>query len=351
MSAKQSKGRDVVAYFAGHLANLINGNDHLDPATEIVVIRSFQLYERINRSLVGNRGYLDHLIGLWSYPPRTDADSAAEFYFDIVLDRPIARRGDTPSSSDALRALLLTHAADPVAMGDEPGLSTWKAVVKGPARLRRFHERAQLFELSNRILRCLDASNRPYAEVLRLGLCPKDWLTGDEAVGVNLLKSANAFLKALKTAMDRDLGRRPTPAELDAAWTAAPVAGFATVAAFAQSTLGGAILTRVAGQDQKIMVSYDLIEAQVGDVVADEADATLMQPEEALPILDEAVQAGAIMPFERGLLAAILAGEDLAGALRTDLGIRRRLKQEFDGDVEAYVSDLSDRMARFVAGS
>jgi hypothetical protein len=74
-----------------------------------------------------------------------------------------------------------------------------------------------------------------------------------------------------------------------------------------------------------------------------------MEPEEAMPILDSAVAAGAIAPFERGLLASILKGEPLAEAMRTDLGIRRRLKNEFDGDVEAYVADLSTRMARFAA--
>lgn len=350
MSVKQSKGgRDIVAYFAGHLANLVNGNDHLDPTTEIVTIKSFQLYERINRSLVGNKSYLDGLVGLWSYPPRTEADSAAEFYFDHVLDRPIARRGDAPSSSDTLRVLLVAHAADPFKVVDEPGLSTWKAVSKGPARLRRFQERAALFELSNRILRCLDAANRPYAEVLRLGLCPKDWLSGDEAAGVNLLKSSNAFLKALKTAMAWDLGRRPTAVELARAWEEAPVAGHPTVEAFAASPLGAAILTRIAGNDQTIMVSYDLIEGQLSEIAADDGDAALMEPEEALPILDSAVAAGAIAPFERGLLASILKGEPLAEAMRTDLGIRRRLKNEFDGDVEAYVADLSTRMARFAA--
>jgi hypothetical protein len=55
-----------------------------------------------------------------------------------------------------------------------------------------------------------------------------------------------------------------------------------------------------------------------------------------------------VAPDERGLLAAILEGRPLADAMKTDLGLRRRLKNEFDGDLAAYVADLSSRVAAFV---
>src|SRR5690606_20260013 len=108
---------------------------------------------------------------------------------------------------------------------------------------RRFQAKAELYELSNRILKCLDAANRPYAEVLRLGLCPRDWLVGDAAVALNSLKAANTFLKALKQAMAGEVGRRPSPEELAQAWAAAPVPGFAVAAAFCTAPLGTAILS------------------------------------------------------------------------------------------------------------
>lgn len=350
MTVKQGKsGRDVVAYFAGHIANLLNGNDQLGPDVDIVSVKAFQLYDKIQHGLLTNRSYTDVLVGVWAYPAPLDPESAAEFYFDSVLDRPIGRRGDAPSSSDNLRALLVAHAVDRFQAPDEPNLSTWKALAKGPPRLKRFRDRQDLFELSNRILRCLDAANRPYAEVLRLGLCPKDWLAGDEAIGVNTLKGANAFLKALKGEMKWDLGRRPRPAEVEAAWAAAPVAGFADAKAFTASLLGSAILTRTAGQDQTSFVSFDLIEAQLGETVADDAEEPLVTSDEALPILDRAVAGGAIAADEKALLAAILEGRPLAEAMRSDLGLRRRLKNEFDGDLEAYVADLSARMAAFVS--
>jgi hypothetical protein len=341
-------GRDLVAQYAGHLANLLNGNDHLPPTAPTVEIRAFQLYERVSRGLAGNRRYVDGLVGLWAYPPPADADAAADFYFDAVLDRRIGRRPGKPSSADNLRALIQSAAAGPAAVADaDAELSTWKAMVAGPARIRRFLERTALYELSNRILKCLDAANRPYAEVLRLGLCPRDWLAGDEEVGVNTLKAANAFLKALREAMGGEVGRRPTAPELEAAWAAAPVPGFAASADFARAPLGAAILTRVAGQDVTRLVSFGDVEAFVS-AIEDEEDDALVGVDEALPLLERAVRSGAVAADEKALLAAILEGRPLADAMKSDLGLRRRLKTSFDGDLAAYVSDLSARVAAFV---
>lgn len=341
-------GRDLVAQYAGHLANLLNGNDHLPPTAPTVEIRAFQLYERVARGLSANRRYVDGLVGLWAYPPPADADAAADFYFDAVLDRRIGRRPGKPSSADNLRSYIQAVAAGPTPVGEPDGdLSTWKAMVGGPARIRRFLERTALYELSNRILKCLDAANRPYAEVLRLGLCPRDWLAGDEEVGVNTLKSANGFLKALRTAMKEEVGRRPTAEELEAAYADAPVPGFATAADFARAPLGTAILTRVAGQDITRLVSFGDVEAFVSEIEDDE-DEPLVGADEALPLLDRAVRAGAVAEDEKALLAAILDGRPLADAMKSDLGLRRRLKTGFDGDLGAYVSDLSARVAAFV---
>jgi hypothetical protein len=341
-------GRDLVAQYAGHLANLLNGNDHLPPSAPTVEIRAFALYERVARGLSANRRYVDGLVGLWAYPPPPDAEQAADFYFDAVLDRPIGRRPGKPSSADNLRTYIQAAAAGPAAVGAGDGdLSTWKAMVGGPPRIRRFLEKAALFELSNRILKCLDAANRPYAEVLRLGLCPRDWLAGDEEVGVNTLKSANAFLKALRSAMSDEVGRRPTAEELAAAFAAAPVPGYSDAAAFAAAPLGSAILTRVAGQDITRLVSFGDVEAFVSEI-EDEDDEALVTPDEALPLLERAVRAGAVAADEKTLLAAILEGRPLADAMKSDLGLRRRLKTDYDGDLAAYVSDLSQRVAAFV---
>lgn len=342
-------GRDIVAFFAGYLANLVNGNDTLGEDEAFVTIKPFSLYERVRKGLVGNKRYSDLLIGVWSYPAPDGIDEAADFYFDAVLDRRIGARRGEPTSADNLAALVASHAAGPRAVAGEPGsLSTWKALVGGPTRIRRFKPRDELFELSNRILKCLDAANRPYAEVLRLGLCPKEWLSGDDAVGVNTLKSANTFLKALKAEMKDNLGRRPTSAELEAAFAAAPTPGCKSGAEFAATLLGSAVLTRVAGQDQTYVVSFDVIEAtQAGDI-AEEADDKLMEADEAVSYLDRALAAGAIAAPERDLLAAVLAGRSLAEAMSGNLFLRRRLKQDFDGEISAYVEDLSSRVAHFV---
>jgi hypothetical protein len=344
-------GRDIVAYFAGYLANLVNGNDHLSDAEDIVAIKPFSLYERVHRALVANRKYSDILVGVWAYPPPNDSEDAADFYFDQVLDRPIGARGEGPSSADNLAALIGARAIGPRPAPGKPGaLSTWKALVAGPAKLRRFSAKAELFELSNRILKCLDAANRPYAEVLRLGLCPKEWLVGDEAVGVNTLKASNGFLKALKLAMREQFGRRPTMQELAAAFAAAPVPGCKDGAAFAASLLGSAILTRIAGQDQTWLTSFDALEATQSALPAEEPDEPLMSADEAQPFLADAVAAKVIDAQERDLLAAIMAGRSLADAMGSNLALRRRLKADFDNDMAAYIEDLSTRTARFVAG-
>jgi hypothetical protein len=342
-------GRDIVAYFAGHLANLVNGNDALGEAEDIVVVKPFQLFERVRRLLISNRRYSEGLVGVWAYPPPDGVEEAADFYFDLVLDRPIAARRGQPTSADNLAALVASRAAEPRAAGPTGGpLSTWKALTGGASQLRRFKQRSELFELSNRILKCLDAANRPYAETLRLGLCPREWLAGDAAVGVNTLKSANALLKALKAEMRGEFGRRPTQRELEAAFAAAPIPGCKDAREFASGLLGSAVLTRLAGQDQTYLVSFDAIETTQGAELPEAADEPLMTAEEAAPFLSGAVEAGAIAPPERDLLAAIMGGQSLAEALGANLFLRRRLKNDFDGDLAAYVEELSSRTARFV---
>ncbi len=342
-------GRDIVAYFAGHLANLVNGNDTLDEAEDIVVVKPFRLFERVRRLLITNRRYSEGLVGVWAYPPPDGVEEAADFYFDSVLDRPIAARRGEPTSADNLAALVASRAAGPRPAAPNGGpLSTWKALVGGASQLRRFKQRSELFALSNRILKCLDAANRPNAETLRLGLCPKEWLVGDAAVGVNTLKSANAFLKALKGEMRGELGRRPKRQELEAAFASAPIPGCKDAQEFASGLLGSAILTRLAGQDQTYLVSFDAIEATQGAELPEAADEPLMSAQEAAPFLSDAVEAGAIEPPERDLLAAIMGGSSLAEALGANLFLRRRLKNDFGGDLAAYVEDLSTRTARFV---
>jgi hypothetical protein len=345
-------GRDIVAYFAGHLAHLVNGADALDGAEDIVVIKPFQLFERVRRLLISNRRYSEGLVGAWAYPPPDGIEEAADFYFDAVLDRPIAARRGEPTSADNLAALVASRAAGPrpTAPGGGP-LSTWKALIGGVSQLKRFKQNSELFELSNRILKCLDAANRPYAETLRLGLCPKEWLVGDAAVGVNTLKSANAFLKALKAEMRGEVGRRPTRQELETAFASAPIPGCKNAQQFASGLLGAAILTRLAGQDQTYLLSFDAIETTQGAEIPDEAEERLMGAEDAAPFLAAAVEAGAIAQPERDLLTAIMGGETLAEALSANLFLRRRLKNDFGGDVAAYVEDLSSRTARFVVGA
>jgi hypothetical protein len=348
MSSAPKSGRNIVAYFAGYLANLVNGGDTLEPIQDFAEIKAFSLFEKVRRTLVSNPRYAEGLVGFWSYPPPNDVEDAADFYFDQVLRRPIAARRAEPTTADALAALMSTHGLrmTPAGAGER---STWSALVGGGGRVRRFKPQEKLFELSNRILKCLDAVNRPYAEVLRLGLCPKEWLVGDDAAGVNTLKSANAFLKALKEEMRGEFGRRSTREELDAAYAKAPVPGFKSAAAFALDPLGAAILTRLAGLDQTYIVSYDGTESNPLDTLESEEDAPLMSADEAAPYLAEAVAANVLMAAEADLLRAIMAGRELASAMGDNLALRRRLKQEFSGDIGAYVEDLAARTARFVA--
>jgi hypothetical protein len=205
-----------------------------------------------------------------------------------------------------------------------------------------------LFELSNRILKCLDAANRPYAEVLRLGLCPKEWLVGEDSVGVNTLKAANSFLKVLKAEMNGQFGRRPDAREQEVAFFAAPIPGYKDAKAFAASLLGSAILTRLAGQDQTFLLSFDVMEATQAGELVDEVNEPLMNAEEAAPFLEGAVAAGVIDPQEMSLLASIMAGRSLADVMGSNLYLRRRLKADFDNNLEAYIDDLSTRTAQFV---
>lgn len=350
-AAKAGGGRDLVAYFAGHLAHVVNGNDTLEDSVPVVEIQPFRLYERIKRSLMTNERYSQTLVGLWSFQSRLDREEAAEFYFDTVLDRPIARRGDTPTSTEHLHGLIVEHAAGPRSVVAAVELSTWKALVGGPARRRRFHPKEKLFELSNRILKCLDAANRPYAEVLRLGLCPKDWLAGEDAVPTNTLKAANAFLKALRAAMGGAVGRRAGAAELASAWATAPVPGHDGAESFARSPLGAAILSRLAGEAHIAHFSDELLDVFLAEGADPAETIDLMRPAEAAPFLDAALKAGVVSLEERDLLARIMAGEALADILGERPGLRKRVRAEHGNDIEGFVANLSTRVADFVSQS
>jgi hypothetical protein len=351
-AAKSKGGRDLVAYFAGHLAHVVNGNDQLADDAEIVEVKPFRLYERIKLALTTNEKYAQTLVGLWSYQSRADRDEAAEFYFETVLDRPIGRRGGVASSTDNLHRLILKEAVGPRPLPDDGReLSTWQALVGGPPRRRRFRPKERLFELSNHILKCLDAANRPYAEVLRLGLCPKDWLIGEDAVPTNTLKAANAFLVALRNVMRGEVGRRSARAELEEAWGRAPVPGSKDVHDFARGPLGAAILSRLAGEGQVVHVSSDVLDYAAADPFGEAPDAELMRPDEAKSYLDGAAKASAITQEERDLLLRIMMGDAIADVLRDRPDLRRRLRSDFDNDMEAFIADLSGRVAAFVNAS
>jgi len=346
-ASKSSGGRNIVAYFAGHLANLVNAADTLDPLQDFAEVKAYALYEKVRRTLASSPRYVEGLVGLWSYPPPNDAEDAADFYFDAVLRRPISARRGEPTTADHLAELMAAHGlrAATAATGER---TTWSALTGSGGRIRRFKPQAKLFELSNRILKCLDAVNRPYAEVLRLGLCPKEWLSGDDAVGVNTLKAANAFLKALKETMRGEFGRRARPEELEAAFAKAPVPGFKTALEFAAEPIGAALLARLAGLDQTYLISYDEHESSPLEALETETDAPLMDAEEATPYLAAAVAADVLSAAEGDLLKAIIAGRELMSAMGDNLALRRRLKTEFGGDLAAYVDELSQRIARFV---
>ncbi len=346
---RASGGRNIVAYFAGYLANLVNGADTLDPIQDFAEVKAYSLHEKVRRTLAASPRYVEGLVGFWAYPPPNEAEDAADFYIDVVLRRPIGARRGEPTTADALAQLMAAHGLKSTA--DAAGQrSTWSALVGGGGRIRRFKPQEKLFELSNRILKCLDAANRPYAEVLRLGLCPREWLAGDDAVGVNVLKSANAFLKALKETMRGEFGRRPTLEEMDLAFARVPVPGCKSAAEFALTPLGVAILARLAGLDQTYLISYDAHEeTHPLEALASETDDSLMSADEAAPFLSEAVAAGVLSAPEGELLRAIMAGRDLMSAIGDNLALRRRLKSEFGGDLAAFVDELSTRTARFVA--
>ena len=136
-------GRDIVAYFAGHLANLANGNDTLGGGEEIVA--SSPSTVRAGPSLLTvNKRYAEGLVGVWAYPPPDNVEDAADFYFDRVIDRPIAARRGEPTSADNLAALVGEPRRRPGAPRRRAtdAASIWKALVGGPPRRRRFRGRA-----------------------------------------------------------------------------------------------------------------------------------------------------------------------------------------------------------------
>ena len=127
--------------------------------------------------------------------------------------------------------------------------------------------------------------------------------------------------------------------------------GFKTAPEFAVEPIGAALLDRIAGLDHNYPISYDAHETISLEALETEADEPLMDAGEAAPYLAAAVAAGVLSPAEGDLIKAIMAGRELMSAMGDNLALRRRLKSEFDGDLAAYVDELSQRAARFVAAA
>lgn len=348
--AVQKSGRDCTALVAGHMANLINGNDRLDDSLVNVDIDSYRLFGSIIRLLANNKNYRNSLVGYWTFPADIEKEIAAEFYFDNVIDRPVGRKAQKPSSTDNLRAFLLKRSVAPMEVREEGELSTWGAITRGPGKIIRCVERETLYQLSNLILKCLDAANRPYAEILRLGLSPKDWIGTDAEVGVNRLKGTNAFVKALRSRLDATPERRaPNAQELEETWAEVQIPGFKKCENFLQSAFGKAVIQRLSGSDQVRVVSFDELEAFIA-AGEDDEELDLMSADEAFLGVEEAAASSVISTEEKLLLTSILNGESLDDVLSSNLAVRRRLKNEFDNDIESWISDLSTRVAEFSAG-
>ena len=113
--------------------------------------------------------------------------------------------------------------------------------------------------------------------------------------------------------------------------------------------MGSAILTRLAGQDQTFLLSFDAMEATQGGPIG-RGDRRSPDERRGGGALSSqgAVAAGAIDAQEMTLLASIMAGRSLADAMGSNLYLRRRLKADFDNNLEAYLDDLSTRTAKFV---
>ena len=75
---KASGGRNIVAYFAGHLANLVNGNDTLEPIQDFAEVKAFALYEKVRRTLATSPDYASRIkMHLDDCARRLDAVEAA----------------------------------------------------------------------------------------------------------------------------------------------------------------------------------------------------------------------------------------------------------------------------------
>ena len=306
-------GRDIVAYFAGHLANLVNGNDSL----------SDERRDRRDQAVFAVRArapLLDHQSQIFRGAGRRLGLSAAQqrprtppnFYFDNVLDRPIGARGEGPTSADNLAALIGSHAIGPRAVRP-PG-----ALVDLEGAGRRRAEPAPL-QRQARPVRTL----QPHPEMPRRRQPPLCRSAAARALPQGMAgrrgrrrgQHAEGRQRLSQGAEGRDERRiRPPagPAGAGVAFFAAPVPGYKDAKAFAASLLGSAILTRLAGQDQTFLLSFDVMEAtqseragRGGRRAADER------------------RGGGALPRGRGrgrrdrrpgngLLAAIMAGRSLA---------------------------------------
>ncbi len=317
MSGAAKGGRDLVAQYAGHLANLLNGNDHLRPMR----LRRRARLPAVRAGLArahDNRRY-------WRVSSDCGPITAAGIRRGRrCLFRPGAGSADRasarqPSSADNLRDYLVAAAASPFHADAAGELSTWKAMVDGPQRIRRPARTNGPVRAVESLLKCLDAANRPMPKCCATRPVPKDWLTGSEEVTVNTLKSANGFLKALRVAMNDEVGRRTSTEELENGLRAIPRARQRHRRRFRPHHPWRRHPERVAGQDVTRFVSFEQVETVLSETFRTRTTTPCSPPTRRCRCSTGPWHAVPSRPTSGPLLAAILEGRPLAEAMRSDI--------------------------------
>lgn len=251
--------------------------------------------------------------------------------FRVVAER-LRRLPEVISPGNAAATILSRHGPLHLISGPSRArvadeFSTWDAVCCAPERLAVLPSGEPFNRFCSRVIDALRTANRPVQELLGLNrrLCPFDWL---QSMPVNQVRGLRRFLAQLpEQAPD-------VPEAWAAAWSRAPVPGFADACTLWRSPIGQAL--REQGRAPRFVES-DVLADEPGDAPHEVLDRHSFAEE-----LQALANAGAVEPREQDLLLALYDGGGLSEAL-ADTGLERELRVRGQTPLD-YAIELNRRI-------
>lgn len=217
-------------------------------------------------------------------------------------------------------------------------LTIWQAICCAPLRIRKLENKATFDQLCSLVIKVLEAANRPFGELVGLGLWPPHWI---DVLSLHAIREARKFVACVKRLLGPEAGGLGSLSIWRKAWEQQKVPSFGTVDEFWNSDLGSAL---------RSPHIYRHIETKSIDEIQSEEQSECYEPQMCDGQEFEARVAllrnsRSIDDFDAMILTAIREGDAIRN-LWLRLEVQGRFKQP--ADLAEYVEALGQRIAEAV---